>query len=380
MLVVVAGILRRAIMVQPAHRHRYRVPTWLVYWVTQLTGWALYIALFQFVNYLDTGRSTPLDVAIQQYFIGVGVSHAMRGIILRNHWLEKGIGFTLPRLILAASLLSVIAFLIENLVHGILTASGPGFRSWTTLEHLGRIINWTLLLSIWSFAYFAYNYFVRHRREEIRNLRLETANRENQLATLRAQLNPHFMFNALNSIRALVDENPEQAKRAITQLSSILRNAMATVKRKTVPLGEEIDIVKAYLALEAIRYEERLRVQFDMEEGLDRELVPPMLMQTLVENAVRHGVAKLPQGGDLLIGVHRGLDTMVLSVQNSGHYEAGKISGTGIGLRNTRKRLEMIYGSGASMNISDRDGMVITEVVIPMRANDIPTEERTSPS
>ena len=131
---------------------------------------------------------------------------------------------------------------------------------------------------------------------------------------------------------------------------------------------------------DSIRYEERLRVQFDMEEGLDRELVPPMLLQTLVENAVRHGVAKLPQGGDLLIGVHRGLDTMVLSVQNSGHYEAGKISGTGIGLRNTRKRLEMIYGSGASMNISNRDGMVITEVVIPMRANDIPTEERTSPS
>ena len=364
-------------MVQTAHRHRYRVPTWLVYWATQLTGWALYIALFQFVNYLDTGKSTPFDVAMQQYFIGVGISHAMRRVIVHNHWLEKGIGFTLPRLILAASLLSVVAFLIENLLHGMVTPSGQGLFVWTPLEHLGRIINWTLLLSIWSFAYFAYILFIRHRRDEIRHLRLETANRENQLNTLRAQLNPHFMFNALNSIRALVDENPEQAKRAITQLSAILRNAMATVKRRTVPLGEEIDIVKAYLALEAIRYEERLRVQFDMEEGLDRELVPPMLLQTLVENAIRHGVAKLPQGGDLRIGVHRGLENMVLSVHNSGHYEAGKIAGTGIGLRNTRKRLEMIYGSGASMQISNRDGMVVTEVVIPMRTNEIPIEART---
>ncbi len=346
---------------------RYRVPTWLVYWCTQFIGWGLYIALFQFLSYLDMDERVRFDVAMMQYVIGVGISHAMRGIILRNHWLDKGIGFTLPRLILAATLLSVVAFLVESLLTSIVISPSRGLLSWAPLDHLGRIINWTLLLSIWSFAYFAYIYFVRHRREEIRNLRLETANRENQLATLRAQLNPHFMFNALNGIRALVDENPEQAKRSITQLSAILRNAMSTVKRRTVPLGEEIDIVKAYLALEAMRYEERLRVQFDLEEGLERELVPPMLLQTLVENAVRHGVANFPQGGDVQIGAHRGLDNLVLSVMNSGHYEPGKIAGTGIGLRNTRRRLEMIYGSGAHMNISNHNGMVVTEVVIPLQ-------------
>ena len=355
-------------MVQTAHRHRYRVPTWLVYWATQLTGWALYIALFQFVNYLDTGKSTPFDVAMQQYFIGVGISHAMRRVIVHNHWLEKGIGFTLPRLILAASLLSVVAFLIENLLHGMVTPSGQGLFAWTPLEHLGRIINWTLLLSIWSFAYFAYILFIRHRRDEIRHLRLETANRENQLNTLRAQLNPHFMFNALNGIRALIDEDPAQAKRAITQLSAILRNAMSTVKRRTVPLGEELDIVKNYLALEAMRYEERLRVRFEVDEGLDREPVPPMLLQTLVENAVKHGVARLPQGGDLVVGAHRGLEGVVLSVRNSGHYEPGQVNGTGIGLRNTRRRLELIYGGKASMRIGNHQGMVLTEVELPLNS------------
>jgi LytS/YehU family sensor histidine kinase len=221
-------------------------------------------------------------------------------------------------------------------------------------------------LLIWSLAYFAYSLFIRSRREEIRNLRLETANRENQLGNLRAQMNPHFMFNALNGIRALIDEDPDQAKRAITQLSAILRNAMATVKRKVVPLGEEIDIVKAYLALEAMRYEERLRVSFEVDPALERQPIPPMLLQTLVENAVRHGVANRPQGGEVIIGARSEGDTTVLFVRNSGHYEPGRINGTGIGLRNTRKRLEMIYGGKAHMDITNDNGMVLTKVVVPI--------------
>ncbi|HRH37794.1 MAG TPA: hypothetical protein PK760_05585, partial [Flavobacteriales bacterium] len=156
------------------------------------------------------------------------------------------------------------------------------------------------------------------------------------------------------------------------------RSAMSTIKRRTVPLGEELDIVKAYLALEAIRYEERLRVYFDVQEGLEREPVPPMLLQTLVENAVRHGVAKLPQGGEIHIGVHRGLDIMVLSVRNSGHYRAGTVSGTGIGIRNTHKRLELIYGKGAHMLIENRDGMVVTEVMIPITTAEAIAEPTTA--
>jgi len=346
-----------------------RMPRWALYWAAQLAGWGAYFGLSVVAAYIDGEYSPRMwDVLLPELFTGIAVSHALRAVIIRRRWLEQGVGYVLPRIALTSLMLAVPTFLLESALVTLVLRDASPFLDRSSLDLLGRILNWTVLLVVWSLLYFAYGYFVRHRREEIRNLRLETANRENQLSTLRAQMNPHFMFNALNGIRALVDEDPERAKRSITQLSAILRNAMSSVKRSTVPLGEELDIVRSYLALEHMRYEERLRVRYDLDETLERELVPPMLLQTLVENAVKHGVAHDPKGGDLVIGAQRGLDKLVLTVRNSGHYEQGKVNGTGIGLRNTRRRLELIYKGNASMRISNRDGMVVTEVELPLNS------------
>ncbi len=338
-----------------------------IYWATQVMAWVLLIVLLSLYLYQNDDLSwDQLKVLILFCLTGIGISHLFRRVIVRNGWLERDIGFVLPRLSLVALLLSVLAFLLMAVVHDLFF---PGYEPLLVAEPLDLLlstINWTLLLFVWSLGYFAYIYFVRSRREEIRNLRLETANRENQLNTLRAQMNPHFMFNALNGIRALVDEDPEQAKKAITQLSSILRNAMATVKRNQVPLGEEIDIVRAYLELERMRYEERLRVSIDVPVDLEREHVPPMVLQTLVENAVRHGIAPLLQGGDLRITAQRTADGLELCVRNTGHYGPGKVKGNGIGLRNTRKRLEMLYGGKARLTISNVDDHVESRVSLPL--------------
>lgn len=343
------------------------------YWLTQLIGWGSYVGIFLVWNYLGDEPAPGLERLMLLVFItGLGVSHLFRALIVRQGWLEQPLGFVLPRISLAALLIGALAFLFQSILHDLLIREFEPMLALPIVELMVRVVNWTVLLFIWALAYFAYAWFMRNRREEIRILRLETANRENQLGNLRAQMNPHFMFNALNGIRALIDENPEQAKRSITQLSAILRNAMASVKRKVVPLGEEIDIVKAYLALEAMRYEERLRTRFELEPGLERVPVPPMMLQTLVENAVRHGVAKLTEGGELIISAQRGLEGLVLTVRNSGTYEpnvngsARRSDRSGLGLRNTRKRLEMIYGNKAHIEISNKDGMVVTEVVLPL--------------
>ncbi|MBL8009498.1 MAG: histidine kinase [Flavobacteriales bacterium] len=342
-------------------RRRY-----LLYWATQLGAWGGYVGLYALWTYVGGTFDPELNLILVLVFaLGIATSHALREVMVRNHWLERPLGLLIPRLALTGLLLGLTATVMEGILVELLLPQYDSLFSSDAARFFEQLINWVVLLVVWSLAYLAYHYFARNRLEEIRNLRLQTADRENQLNNLRSQLNPHFMFNALNGIRALIDEDPAQAKRAITQLSAILRNAMSTVKRTTVPLGEEVDIVKAYLALEAMRFEERLRVQIDVPQGLEREPVPPMLLQTLVENAVRHGVAKLTQGGDIHIAAQQADDGLHLTVRNTGHYEPGRINGSGIGLRNTQRRLDLIYGRKANLHISNADGMVVTDVLIP---------------
>ena len=119
---------------------------------------------------------------------------------------------------------------------------------------------------------------------------------EIELNNLKSQLNPHFIFNALNSIRALVDENPSKSKQAINQLSNILRNSLASDKKGLTKFEDELKIVKDYLGLESIRFEERLKTEFDIHPDSQKFLVPPLMIQTLVENGIKHGISKLTAG------------------------------------------------------------------------------------
>lgn len=343
----------------------------VIYWATQFLSWSGYMLVIGLNLWLKQAYMPGQGYALLLTLaMGVGASHLLRSAIREHRWLQKPLGYALPRMVFRSLVLGTGAALVQLVLHRLFfpARSGAPLDLFSTFYEL--LLNWTILLLAWGGCYFAYHWFIRSRREEIRNLRLENANREGQLANLRAQLNPHFMFNALNGIRGLIDEDPVRAKESITQLSAILRNAMTTVKRRTVPLGEEIDIVKSYLALESMRFEERLRVQFDIDPALEREPVPPMLLQTLVENAVRHGIARLTQGGEVNIAVQRGLNGLVMSVSNSGTYVPGEVNGTGIGLEGTRHRLELIYGERAQLHIANKNGMVVTEVEIPMHALD----------
>ena len=192
--------------------------------------------------------------------------------------------------------------------------------------------------------------------------------KELELKTIKAHINPHFIFNALNSIRALVDENPGRARTAITELSNILRSSMAADKVETVPLEKELGIVKDYLALEQIRFEERLDVKMQIDDNTLVYPVPPMMLQTLVENAIKHGISQDIKGGKIEIISTLNNNSHQLLIRNTGHLN-GHASNEGFGISSTRNRLQLLYGDKASFNINDIDtNKVEAKVLLPLNA------------
>jgi two-component system LytT family sensor kinase len=190
------------------------------------------------------------------------------------------------------------------------------------------------------------------------------------LRALEAQINPHFLFNCLNSIRALVAENPARAQDMITRLANIFRYNLHREPAHTVPLSSEVEVVGDYLALESVRFEDRLRVKFAISADAGQTKVPSMLLQALVENALKHGIASQLSGGDIVIRADRGPDATRIEVENSG--QLGKPDAPepgGVGLNNTRERLRILYGGRASLELRNRDGgRVVATVLIPARA------------
>jgi two-component sensor histidine kinase len=222
---------------------------------------------------------------------------------------------------------------------------------------------------VWVSVYYIWHYVELGSKSEIQKIRLESLVKELELKTIKSHINPHFIFNALNSIRALVDENPERARTAITELSNILRSSMQAEKMETVPFERELNIVKDYLALEHIRFEDRLQVEYDIDEDTLDQPVPPMMLQTLVENAIKHGIGKQKEGGLIRVISDYRDNHHELIIQNSGHLNAGDGSPDGFGLNSTRNRLKLLFGSKASFEINNlENGIVEAKVKMPVQA------------
>ncbi len=232
-------------------------------------------------------------------------------------------------------------------------------------ELLGIYQN-VLLIALWFLIYIVYHYVDKNRKDQLDRLKLESTVKELELKTIKSHINPHFIFNSLNSIRALVDENPERARTAITELSNILRSSMKAEKAETVSLQRELDIVKDYLALEHMRFEERLNVEMDIDQDTLTQQVPPMMLQTLVENSIKHGISKLVNGGMVRIVADFKGDNLELLVQNTGQLN-GNINGDGFGIKSTQDRLNLMYQGKAHFEIKNLNGdMVESKVTMPV--------------
>lgn len=239
---------------------------------------------------------------------------------------------------------------------------------WEVAFNLGRIWGlssvYAVIIFLWLVLYFAIHYFDQYNK----SLKYEASMVQIELNNLKSQLNPHFIFNALNSIRALVDENPGKSKQAINQLSNILRSSLASDKKGLTKFADELKIVKDYLGLETIRFEERLKVEFDIHPDSYDYFLPPLMIQTLVENGIKHGISKLTKGGIIHLKTHVESSCLKIQIRNSGQLKSVSSNHEGLGIKNTIQRLKLIYGDEATFRLSnEKDNFVLTEILIPQK-------------
>ncbi len=332
----------------------------VLYWICQFSFWS-FVGLFTIILYANQGTLTTA-IIVDTIFTMVclfAFSHLYRYIIIKKNWLKLLFPKLLLRMVLATFVLSVAATPFNLLSIYIFN------RSNFTLEE-GAILNniFTLIIFyfFWSLGYFLYHYVSSYNR----NLKWEALINEFELNQLKSQLNPHFIFNAMNTVKALIDEDPKKAKNSINQLSNILRNSLMMDKKKVIPFAEEMEIVKDYLALEGTRYEERLRVDYQIDEAAYGYKVPPMMLQTIVENGIKHGISKLKNGGIIHINTHVNGELLTIKITNSGKYAPKDDRKEGYGLKSTRQRLDLLYHQKASFQISNHDeNQVLTEIKIP---------------
>ncbi len=225
-------------------------------------------------------------------------------------------------------------------------------------------------------ADFFYHIAERLQRMQVEQLRLAANVKEAELRALKSQVNPHFLFNSLNSLRALIDEDAPRAREAVTRMANMLRYSLQSGQLETVSFEEELRIVEDYLALEQIRHEDRLRVRWAVSDAARGLAVPPMLLQTLVENAVKYGISPRRDGGELVISARFEGAALNIRVTNPGDLSAPASpaaaragSSTGVGLRNASERLKLLFGEQARLALrAPTAGLVTAEVVIPLPA------------
>lgn len=336
-----------------------------IYWLLQFGGWSVLI-LYDFVLY-TLGYGFELSVfllSLTNILLGISLTHIYRLVIRRWNWsqlpLHQLIGRGMASVLLLGMVMTVFNVPLDKEILASHLIDQP-YVFW------GYYASWCKNLMTWILAYSVYHYVEQNRLVELEKIMLKTSMREAEARVLRSQLNPHFTFNALNSIRALIFEDPQKAQKGVTRLSNILRNSLLADRKKTIELRDELKTVEDYLELEKIRYEERLDYHLDCDPSCAYWQVPPMMLQTLVENGVKHGISNVLGGGKL--SVHCALSEGVLHVKicNTGTLSSLKSeSGSGVGLQNTTERLSILYGTRAQFQIYQADPQTVcAELRIP---------------
>jgi two-component system, LytTR family, sensor kinase len=342
--------------------------------VTGFLGWTLFgvfFALQNYVNALYFGQRLAFATTLAVWLICGYAWMLLTPLVIflsEKFFIKSGrVWQTLPVHLLAGSLISLVQLSIFIFVRQWFLGNPQKPFSFSTdfqrlfigEFHVNLLIYWTLV-GIWHLRLTNRRYLERER--ETARLALETAQLEAKLAearldALKMQIRPHFLFNTLNSISVLIRDDPEAANQMLVRLSELLRVALRSEKKQEVSLKDELEFLRGYLEIEQVRFQDRLEIVFDVEKETLDARVPNLILQPLVENAIRHGIAPLARAGKILIETRRENGCVELSVSDNGAGLNDSLTGTdGIGLKNTRERLEKLYGDRQQFEIASKAG------------------------
>lgn len=337
-------------------------PSAKAYWLGQALGWGLFLAVnLAYVLPYKQDRGT-ICIQIWVALTGLAFTHFWHGWIRGHGWMQAGHPANLPKLAAGAIAVGLLQTASGVLSYAVFRPPGTDFHTIGWLP--AAVLFWIVVCSVWTALYGLGQALRRARQAELDRLGADIAAKEAALQALKAQTNPHFFFNSLNSVRALVFIDAEAAARMIDQIAALMRYALESLDSDTVPLAEELKVVRTYLAIEKTRYEDRLQVEEQLEPGLENWPVPPMALQTLVENAVKYGTTATAGPTQLRLTLRRHEKRLLAEVANSGHLASESLS-TGLGLANLRQRLALLYGGSAEFALGEGEGWVSATLLLP---------------
>lgn len=349
--------------------------TRVAYWALQLAGWGLYFWAQASGEVIFADAPWSKAAALWGGFCvsGFALTHLLRWTIKRRRWLSLPPRALTIRMLIAIALLGSafygITITLSLVIYHAPVAPilGALYRRLPLNGQLfNQFINSLIVPLIWVGLYFGLA-AQRHRYDEqLKRAELAQLLHAAELRLLKAQLNPHFLFNALNGVRALIADEPARAQDAVTQLSRTLRYTLASSDDELVSLARELDMVNDYLALEGLRLGERLTVVRDIAPGAARARVPAMLIQTLIENAIKHGIAEIKQGGTLRIEAKILGAELLIRINNPRPINTPAAAPQGTGLKNSSERLRLLFGNRAHLRLDlSRNGEATVELRLP---------------
>ncbi len=344
-----------------------------LFWLINTAGWFIFLLCTGLFFTYFSGNLTTHALLIQLFAFCyyVPASGLLRYGIKQLGWFEsKQHGKLIPVLLLATFFLALFGQFLVSLfmLYALNIMTWDSYSVPMLLMSTGQ--NW-IVLCLWVVLYLMIKQIRNSRQQQLKHIQLESTLRATELQALKAQLNPHFIFNCLNNMRALAIDDGHTTRQMITHLSEILKYSFQYGDQTHVTVAREIQHVKNYLALENIQFEDRLTYNIDVEPSIAQHNIPSLSIQLLVENAIKHGIMGLPQGGHIQIRVQAQDAQLIISVANSGELTEHKKHSTqsGVGLVNLKQRLQLFYAELAHFELKAKGkGQVLAQITLPLEA------------